>query len=65
MSRYCEISQGLLLSLYEGKWVDFEVLRGEHKEIVRGKIIRSGYIPVQPSQRLSWRHSSSDMRSTI
>ncbi len=38
------ISQGLLLSLYEGKEIDFLVAKGEGKEdIVRGKIIRSGY----------------------
>jgi hypothetical protein len=40
------ISQGLLLSLYEGKEIEFLVARGEGKEqIVRGKIIRSGYRP--------------------
>lgn len=42
------ISQGLLLSLYEGKEIDFLVRRGEGKdEIVRGRIIRSGYVPHQ------------------
>ncbi len=42
------ISQGLLLSLYEGKEIDFLVPRREGKEeIVRGKIIRSGYQPHQ------------------
>jgi hypothetical protein len=42
------ISQGLLLSLYEGKEIDFLVQRGEGKEeIVRGKIVRSGYQPHQ------------------
>ena len=35
------VSQGLLLSFYEGETIDFLV--GE--EIVRGKIIRSGYVP--------------------
>src|SRR5512146_1976175 len=39
------ISQELLLSMYEGKTIDFLVQRGEHQETVRGKIIRSGYIP--------------------
>ncbi len=42
------VSQGLLLSLYEGQTIDFQVQRwvaGEtHTEIVRGKIIRSGYV---------------------
>ena len=39
------ISQELLLSMYEGKTIDFLVQRGEHQESVRGKIIRSGYVP--------------------
>ena len=38
------ISQTYLLSLYEGKFVDFRVVRGDKTEIVRGKIIRSGYL---------------------
>ncbi|HTC95985.1 MAG TPA: DUF4139 domain-containing protein [Terriglobales bacterium] len=36
------LSQGLLLSLYEGKTIDFQV---DQKQIVQGKIIRSGYAP--------------------
>jgi hypothetical protein len=45
------VSQGLLLSLYEGKEIDF-LVRGTGPEakpdrIVRGKVIRSGYIPPQ------------------
>ena len=39
------ISQGLLLSFYEGKTIDFLVQHGEKQEIVKGKVIRSGYIP--------------------
>ncbi|MBZ5573207.1 MAG: hypothetical protein LAO09_15160 [Acidobacteriia bacterium] len=39
------ISQELLLSFYEGKTIDFLVQRGENQEIVKAKIIRSGYIP--------------------
>jgi hypothetical protein len=40
------ISQELLLSFYEGKTIDFVVGHNNGKdEIVRGKIIRSGYIP--------------------
>ena len=39
------ISQELLLSMYEGKTIDFLVPRGDHTETVHGKIIRSGYIP--------------------
>jgi hypothetical protein len=45
------ISQGLLLSLYEGKTVDFQY--GDRK--VTGKIIRSGYDP-QPLRRLTANH---------
>src|SRR5437868_5669933 len=40
------VSQELLLSFYEGKTIDFIVRQdGEKIETVRGKIIRSGYVP--------------------
>ena len=39
------ISQELLLSFYEGKTIDFLVQRGERRETIRGKIVRSGYVP--------------------
>jgi hypothetical protein len=44
------LSQGLLLSLYEGKTLDFEISGRDPQgnlrtEVVRGKIIRSGYNP--------------------
>ena len=39
------ISQELLLSYYEGKAIDFLVQHGDKTETVRGKIIRSGYVP--------------------
>ena len=39
------VTQGLLLSLYEGQTIDFEVVQGENKRIVPGKIVRSGYVP--------------------
>ncbi|MGB7746770.1 MAG: hypothetical protein WBN75_05715 [Verrucomicrobiia bacterium] len=43
------VTQELLLSLFEGKTVDFETLRFKDntqvREIVPGKIIRSGYVP--------------------
>lgn len=40
------ISQGLLLSLYEGKELDFLTRDRDGKEyIVKGKVIRSGYTP--------------------
>ncbi|MDF3057874.1 MAG: hypothetical protein K0R17_2089 [Rariglobus sp.] len=46
-------SQGLMLSLFEGKELDFIVRDRENKEqIVRGKVIRSGYTPnVAAAQR--------------
>jgi len=36
------ISESLLLSLYEGKTIDFEVGSGPSMQIVKGKVIRSG-----------------------
>ncbi len=42
------VSQGLLLSLYEGQTIDFLVRRGDIEEIVQGKIIRSGYVSPVP-----------------
>ena len=39
------ISQDLLLSLNEGKTIDFQVIHGEQTSIVQGKIVRSGYVP--------------------
>jgi hypothetical protein len=39
------VSESLLLSLCEGKTIDFLVQRENKQEIVPGKIIRSGYVP--------------------
>ena len=43
------ISQDLLLSLFEGKTIDFEKIRNRDNtqvtELVPGKIVRSGYVP--------------------
>jgi hypothetical protein len=40
------VSQELLLSLFEGKTIDFETDLGwGQKKVVQGKIIRSGYVP--------------------
>jgi hypothetical protein len=39
------VSQSLLLSLYEGKTIDFEVGRAQGFDVVKGKVIRSGYVP--------------------
>jgi len=42
------VSQGLLLSLYEGKEIDFLITnRDVENKVVRGRIIRSGYVPHQ------------------
>ena len=49
------VSQDLLLSLFEGKTVDFEKIRlkdnTQTRELIPGKIIRSGYIPGGGSQQ--------------
>lgn len=42
------VTQGRMLQLYEGKEINFLVVRDGHSEIVRGKIIRSGYAPANP-----------------
>lgn len=39
------VSDQLLLSLNEGKTLDFLVQQGDKREVVQGKIIRSGYVP--------------------
>jgi len=36
------VSEGMLLSLYEGKTIEFETSAGQ---IMKGKVIRSGYTP--------------------
>ncbi|MBV9086744.1 MAG: hypothetical protein JOY79_04615, partial [Acidobacteriaceae bacterium] len=41
------LSQELLLSMYEGKTLNFQVQREGRPAIVTGKIIRSGYVPHQ------------------
>ena len=43
------VSESLLLSLFEGKTIDFEKLRmkdnTETRDLIPGKIVRSGYVP--------------------
>ncbi|MDD4879648.1 MAG: hypothetical protein PHR22_04255 [Candidatus Omnitrophica bacterium] len=39
------VSQDLLLSIYEGKTIDFLIQRQDKTEIIQGKIIRSSYVP--------------------
>jgi len=41
------VSQELLLSLYEGQTIGFQVTRGDVTTIVQGRIVRSGYVPHQ------------------
>lgn len=42
------ISEGLLLSIYEGKEIEFLTTdKDNEKKIIKGKIIRSGYVPHQ------------------
>src|SRR5258705_6306466 len=48
------VSQELLLSFYEGKTIDFQVQRGDKTETVRGKIIRSGYVPASYYQQQNY-----------
>jgi hypothetical protein len=60
------ISQGLLLNYYEGKTIDFEVAEVENgqakKRIVRGKIVRSGYVPHQAAyQQYGWQYAQAQM----
>jgi hypothetical protein len=39
------VSESLLLSLYEGRMIDFEVSTPQGVQTVKGKVIRSGYLP--------------------
>lgn len=60
------VSEGLLLSLYEGKEIDFLVVgeKGDER-IVRGKIIRSGYVPHQLGiRRYGQEYAARQMRYT-
>ncbi len=41
------VSQNLLLNIYEGQTIDFLVQKQDKQEIVKGKIIRSSYVPHQ------------------
>ncbi len=43
------ISQGMMLSMHEGEELDFIVRDQDAKEFfVRGRVVRSGYVPAQP-----------------
>src|SRR6266568_7663251 len=39
------VSQELLLSIFEGKTIDFLVQSPDRTETIPGKIVRSGYVP--------------------
>ena len=61
------ISQDLLLNYYEGKTIDFEVSDMEKgqvtKRIVRGKIVRSGYVPHQEAYgQYGWQYAQAQMQ---
>lgn len=43
------ISQDLVLSLYEGKTIDFIQTDKEGQKIIKGKVVRSGYVPPHPA----------------
>jgi hypothetical protein len=49
------VSEPLLLSMFEGKTIDFEKLRmkdnTETRELIPGKIVRSGYVPGGEAQQ--------------
>ena len=49
------VSQEFLLSLYEGKTIDFESIRPKDNtqmhDIIKGKVIRSGYVPHGEAQQ--------------
>jgi hypothetical protein len=47
------VSQGLLLSLYEGKEIGFLVrgTDGKADQVIRGRIVRSGYVPHQSAMQ--------------
>ena len=39
------VSQGLLLSLFEGKTIEFEKIVDNEVQLIEGTIVRSGYVP--------------------
>ena len=43
------VSQTLLLSLYEGKTIDFEVGTTQGTQTIKGKVVCSGYVPLNES----------------
>jgi hypothetical protein len=45
------VSQDLMLSLFEGRTLEFAVRHGEKTEIIQGRVVRSGYVPHGGSQQ--------------
>lgn len=45
------VSQELMLSLFEGRTLEFASQRGDHTEIIKGRVVRSGYVPHGASQQ--------------
>ena len=60
--RFQSVSQGLLLSKFEGRTVPFLAAKSDGKpgEIVQGKIIRSGYVPRSPDDSNNNRSASDE-----
>jgi len=56
------VSQELLLSIYEGKTIDFLVQSPDRTETIPGKIVRSGYVPHSSGlQRYGQQNSATQM----
>jgi hypothetical protein len=57
------ISQGLLLSIYEGKEIEFlTYVKADERRIIKGKIIRSGYVPHHSGmQRYGYQYAQRQM----
>jgi hypothetical protein len=61
------ISEGLLLNLFEGKTLDFDVGNDSqgHPVIVQGRVVRSGYVPhVEAYQRYGQQYAMAQMTMT-
>lgn len=48
------VTQQRLLALYEGKTIDFLVVRGDATTTVRGRIVRSGFSPAADQSQPVW-----------
>jgi len=59
------VTQEMLLFLFEGQTIDFQVQRGDETVIIPGKIIRSGYVPVSPAQRNAGLYNPNSLQPII